>query len=193
MVSKELENDKSLTQKWYIINTYKGQEDKAKEDLELRIKTLNMDNFIFDVRIVKDESGPKKSRKNTNVYAGYIFINMIMNKDAWFVVRNTPGVTGFVGSSGKGALPNPLTEKEVKRILHLTTKKEKDQKAKEKIYTADFKVNDIVKFSLESFPDSEGKVIKMDYSKGMATVEVEFFGQKTPLEIGFEFCKKVVY
>ncbi|MDD4831756.1 MAG: transcription termination/antitermination NusG family protein, partial [Bacilli bacterium] len=109
------------SKQWYVVNTYSGHENKVKEKLEMRINSMNMQDNIFRVilpehKIEETKDGVTKE-KTKKMFPGYILVEMIMSDEAWYVVRNTPGVTGFIGSSGKGAKPIPLLPSEIDRIL----------------------------------------------------------------------------
>ena len=106
---------------WYVVNTYSGHETKVKEKLEMRIQSMGLQNYIFRVIVpetteieIKDGKQKEKTKK---MFPGYVLVEMIMTDEAWYVVRNTPGVTGFIGSSGKGAKPTPLPPQEVDNVL----------------------------------------------------------------------------
>ena len=111
-----------MEKEWYVVNTYSGHENKVKEKLEMRTQSMGLEDYIFRVVVpeekvietMKDGSQKEKTKK---MFPGYILVEMIMTDEAWFIVRNTPGVTGFIGSSGKGAKPFPLTPQEVDKIL----------------------------------------------------------------------------
>ena len=107
-----------MQKEWYVVNTYSGHENKVKEKLEMRANSMGLEDYIFRVVVpeekVVDEKGKEKTKK---MFPGYILVEMVMTDEAWFIVRNTPGVTGFIGSSGKGAKPFPLTPAEVDKIL----------------------------------------------------------------------------
>ena len=107
-----------MKKEWYVVNTYSGHENKVKEKLEMRASSMGMEDYILRVVVPEvksvDENGKEKT---TKLFPGYILVEMIMTDEAWFIVRNTPGVTGFIGSSGKGAKPFPLTPQEVDKIL----------------------------------------------------------------------------
>ena len=110
-----------MEKEWYVVNTYSGHENKVKEKLEMRASTMGMEDYIFRVVVpeqteVEYKDGEKKE-KVKKMFPGYILVEMVMTDEAWFIVRNTPGVTGFIGSSGKGAKPFPLTKQEVDQIL----------------------------------------------------------------------------
>ena len=110
-----------MEKEWYVVNTYSGHENKVKEKLEMRASTMGMEDYIFRVVVpeqtqIEVKDGVEKEKKS-KMFPGYILVEMVMTDEAWFIVRNTPGVTGFIGSSGKGAKPFPLTPQEVDKIL----------------------------------------------------------------------------
>ncbi|QGS51403.1 transcription termination/antitermination protein NusG [Spiroplasma tabanidicola] len=192
-LTEELESFKG---QWFVINCNSGHEDRVRGDLLQKIETSGLENVIFDIRISKSQfMGKNNKLTDKNKYPGYLFINMLMTDETWFIVRNTPGVNGFIGSSGKGAKPFPITAEEVARVLYSQTEnaKQQGQKAtqttqpkKEKVlYTADFKVKDVVIVKEGPFANTEGQVLEMDYEKGVAVVNIELFGRITPTE--FEF------
>ncbi|WP_338956033.1 transcription termination/antitermination protein NusG [Spiroplasma endosymbiont of Polydrusus cervinus] len=193
------ENLKDMTKypgKWYVINCYSGHEDRVRDDLIQRVESLNMKDVVFDIRVVKEMVPAKKGKPiEKNVYPGYIFINMIMNDEAWYIVRNTTGVTGFIGSSGRGTKPFPLTDQEAKTMLSksIVAKKAASQQGKKvkKVFVANFKVNDYVRILSGIFTEMEGQVTKIDTSKGIATVNLEMFGRLTPTEVEFDQCEKI--
>jgi len=198
---------------WFVINSNTGHEDKVRNDLLQKIESQKLEHLIFDVRISKyNTETPKGKPTEKNKFPGYIFINMKMTEQAWFIVRNTPGVTGFIGSSGRGAKPFPLTSAEVARIIFgleengskvedeaIDNKSIADKKitsgpnaTEEKIqYTADFEVGELVTILEGPFANKEGKVISMDYDKGIAIVTIEMFGRYTPAEVEFSNAKPV--
>ncbi|WP_215826972.1 transcription termination/antitermination protein NusG [Spiroplasma endosymbiont of 'Nebria riversi'] len=192
---KQEKDSSDLLGKWYAINCYSGHEEKVKEDLLQRVETLNMKDFIFDVRIVKQQEMSKKTKSmiGKNPYPGYLFVNMIMNDDAWFIVRNTPGVTGFIGSSGNWSKPFPLSRTESRDMLRRSEEKSNiSSKKVQQVFVADFKEGDLVKILSGAFENKEGEVIAMDYSKGVATINIEVFGGRyVPVEAEFSYCEKV--
>ncbi|WP_342224027.1 transcription termination/antitermination protein NusG [Spiroplasma endosymbiont of Asaphidion curtum] len=198
MIKEDIKQEKDssdLLGKWYIINCYSGHEEKVKEDLLQRVETLNMKNFIFDVRIVKQQEMSKKTKLmiGKNPYPGYLFVNMYMTDDAWFIVRNTPGVTGFIGSSGNWSKPFPLSRTEVRDMLRRSEEKSNiSSKKVQQVFVADFKEGDLAKILSGAFENKEGEVIGMDYSKGVATINIEVFGGRyVPVEAEFSYCEKV--
>ncbi|ATG97665.1 transcription termination/antitermination protein NusG [Mesoplasma lactucae] len=199
---------------WFVINSNTGHEDKVKQDLLEKIKNDKLSNIIFDVRISKYQTETKTGKKTEkNKFPGYIFINMIMTDEAWFIVRNTPGVTGFIGSSGRGAKPFPLTSEEVARMILGDSEEEQKlaieevdnnasktnsnitsgpNSSKEKVlHTANFNVGDYIVIQDGPFADKDGKVVDMDYDKGVAIVSIEMFGRYTPTEVEFKNAQPV--
>ncbi|WP_425380221.1 transcription termination/antitermination protein NusG [Spiroplasma endosymbiont of Stenodema calcarata] len=197
-ISEDFEDITKYPGKWYVINCYSGHEDRVRDDLIQRVESLNMKDVVFDIRAVKEEV-PDKKRKSVstekNVYPGYIFINMIMNDEAWYIVRNTTGVTGFIGSSGRGTKPFPLTDQEAKTMLSksIAIKKTAAQQGKKvkKVFVANFEVNNYVRILSGTFAEMEGQVTKLDTSKGIATINLEMFGRLTPTEVEFDQCEKI--
>ena len=166
--------------KWYVAHTYSGYENKVKINIEKTIENRHLENQIFEVRVPMHETTEVKDGKKKNVprkmFPGYVLVRMIMNDDTWYVVRNTRGVTGFVGPGSK---PVPLTEAEMKPLG-----------IRVKNISVDFEVGDSVSVVAGIWKDTIGIVQKMDYSKQSATINVELFGRETPVEIGFAEIRK---
>ena len=165
---------------WYVVNTYSGHETKVKEKLEMRIQSMGMENYIFRVIVpetkeieIKDGKQKEKVKK---MFPGYVLVEMIMTDEAWFIVRNTPGVTGFLGSSGKGAKPFPLFPHEIEKIL-------KTMGMSIKEVNVDFKEGDKVKINDGPFKLMLGKVLEVDKENNKATVSIDLFGQETTVEV----------
>ncbi len=166
--------------KWYVVNTYSGHESKVKEKLDMRINSMEMQENIFRVIVperkeVEIKDG-KKKEKIKKLFPGYVLVEMIMSDESWYIVRNTPGVTGFLGSSGKGAKPVPLYDEEVERIF------------KEIGYTGEnvvvnYEVGDNVKITDGPFKMLAGKIIELNVDEGKATVSIDLFGQETNVEL----------
>ena len=169
-----------MEKQWYVVNTYSGHENKVKEKLEMRANSMDMKDYIFRVIVpeqkeveVKDGVSKEKVKK---MFPGYILVEMVMSDEAWFVVRNTPGVTGFIGSSGKGAKPTPLQQYEVDRILQnmgisrLDVDKELEPGAKVKIIAG-------------AFTGMYGTVESLDLPNQKLTLNVDLFGQETSVEV----------
>ncbi|WP_342218723.1 transcription termination/antitermination protein NusG [Spiroplasma endosymbiont of Amphimallon solstitiale] len=179
---------------WYIVNCNKGHEDKVAADLKNKIeKKLNLKDNIFQVRVVK-EAIPDKDKKITekNIFPGYIFVHMILTEDTWYDIRNTIGINGFIGSSGKGVPPTPLSTKEVNEMLYRNSKNSSQPKVKEtKKIIRDFELNDFVHITSGALQSREGQVIKLDEDKGVATVSVDMFGRQTEIKVEYDSCKKI--
>ena len=166
---------------WYVVHTYSGYENKVKANIEKTIENRGLHEEILEVRVPMEEvvevkNGTKKVSQK-KLFPGYVMINMVMNDDTWYVVRNTRGVTGFVGPGSK---PVPLTEAEMKPLGI-----QKD------VVSADFKEGDMIMIIKGAWKDTIGAVQKMDYTKGTATINVELFGRETPVEISFEEVRRV--
>lgn len=164
---------------WYVIHTYSGYENKVKMNLEKRVESMNMEEKIFRVLVpMEDEiefkNGKQKITKR-KVYPGYVLVEMEMTDDSWYVVRNTPGVTGFVGT---GTKPIPLLDKEVVKILQ--------QMGMDEVHTRiDFEINQSVQVIAGPFKDFVGVVREILADKGKLRVEVSMFGRETPVELEF--------
>ena len=167
--------------RWYVAHTYSGYENKVKINIEKTIENRRLEKQIFEVRVpmqdvVEVRNGAKKVVPK-KLFPGYVLVNMIMNDETWYVVRNTRGVTGFVGPGSK---PVSLTEDEMKSLgIHT------------KNITVDFEVGDSVRVVAGVWKDTVGIVQKIDYNKQSATINVELFGRETPFEIGFAEVRKV--
>lgn len=175
---------------WYVVNTYSGHENKVKDNLEKRIDSMGLQDVVFNILIpthveteVKDG---KKVNKEKNIWPGYVLVEMIMTDEAWYVVRNTPGVTGFIGSSGGGAKPFPLAKHEIDPIL-------KAMGVKTSKIEINFEVGDEVRLLSGPFKDKVGKVDSIDEEKEIGKVLVEFFGSLTPVDIDLVSLEKVEY
>jgi transcriptional antiterminator NusG len=170
-----------MEKQWYVVNTYSGHENKVKEKLDMRSQSMDMQDYIFRVivpeeTIVEEKDGVKKE-KTKKLFPGYILVEMVMSDEAWYVVRNTPGVTGFIGSSGKGAKPTPLQPYEVDRILNnmgmsrLDVNKELEVGAKVKIISG-------------PFSGMIGTIDSLDLANQKVNLLVDLFGQETSVEVG---------
>ncbi len=171
---------------WYAIHTYSGYENAVLRNLKQRIESLGMEDKIFNVVVptekkIKIKAG-KRVEVEEKVYPGYILVDMIVTDDSWFVVRNTPRVTGFVGS---GVTPVPLTQKEIDYLLGQMND---DQEAKHAI---DLEVGETIIINDGPFKDSEGRVNEVDRERGKVKVFVSLFGRETPVELDFLQVKKM--
>jgi transcription antitermination protein nusG len=170
---------------WYVIHTYSGYENKVKTNLEKRVESMNMEDKIFRVLVpMEDEiefkNGKKKIAKR-KVFPGYVLVEMNMTDDSWYVVRNTPGVTGFVGT---GAKPIPLLESEVAAIL-------RQMGMEEQRTVVDFTVNQSVRVTAGPFKEFIGVVSQIMEDKGKLRVNVSMFGRETPVELEFAQVEKL--
>lgn len=177
-----------MDKKWYVVNTYSGYENKVKEKLEMRTVSMGMEDYIFRVivpeeKVIEEKNGVKKE-KIKKLFPGYILVEMIMTDEAWFVVRNTPGVTGFIGSSGKGAKPFPLQPYEVDKILN-------DMGMSRLEVNTDLKEGTLVKVISGPFSGMEGKVDSVDKDSNKLIVLLDLFGQETSVEVEFSQIEKI--
>lgn len=166
--------------KWYVVNTYSGHESKVKEKLEMRAQSMNMEDKICRViipeqKVIEEKDGVQKE-KIKKIFPGYILVEMVMTDEAWFVVRNTPGVTGFIGSSGKGAKPTPLQPFEVENILHSMGIARTQN-------NAELEVGTKVKIIDGPFVGMGGTIESIDADNAIANVLVDLFGQETSVEV----------
>ena len=166
--------------KWYVVNTYSVHEAKVKEKLDMRINSMDMQENIFRVIVperkeIEIKDG-KKKEKLKKLFPGYVLVEMIMSDESWYIVRNTPGVTGFLGSSGKGAKPVPLFDDEVERLF-----KEIGYNKEEVV--VNYEIGDKVKITDGPFKMLAGKIISIDKEAGKANVMIDLFGQETNVEL----------
>ena len=166
---------------WYVVHTYSGYENKVKVDIEKTIENRNLQDQILEVSVpmlpvVELKNGVEK-KADKKMFPGYVLINMVMNDDTWYVVRNTRGVTGFVGPGSK---PVPLSEAEMKPLG-----------IKSDNVSIDFTEGDTIVVVAGAWKDTVGAVYKIDYNKQTVTINVELFGRDTPVEISFSEVRKL--
>ena len=169
-----------MEKEWYVVNTYSGHENKVKEKLEMRANSMGMEDYILRIVVpeqteIEYKDGQKKE-KIKKMFPGYILVEMVMTDEAWFIVRNTPGVTGFIGSSGKGAKPFPLTPAEVDKILGSMGISRLE-------IGNELNVDDMVKVIEGPFNGMFGKVKSVDATTGSLEVALDLFGQETIVEL----------
>ncbi|HXF72863.1 MAG TPA: transcription termination/antitermination protein NusG [Actinomycetota bacterium] len=173
---------------WYVVHTYAGYENKVKANLESRIRTMQMEDKIFDVVIpmedVMEIKGGKKQVVQKKVFPGYLLVKMIYDNDSWYVVRNTPGVTGFV-SAGTGSKPTPLSRREVEKILAVKHEEVKPT------FRLEFEEGDVVRIISGPFADFTGSVAEINVDQSKLKVLVSIFDRETPVELGFDQVAKV--
>ena len=164
--------------RWYAIHTYSGYEDAVTRYLKQRVESLAMNDKIFNVVVPKETKIKVKNGRRykieEKIYPGYILVEMILDNDSWYVVRNTPRVTGFVGPNASN--PAPLSESEVQSLLSRMGDKEPS-------FQVDFKVDDVVRITDGPFKDNEGKVAEVDGERGKIKVLVPIFGRDTEVEL----------
>jgi transcriptional antiterminator NusG len=175
---------------WYVVHTYAGYENKVKANLQSRIGSMQMEDKIFDVVIpmedVMEIKGGKKQVVQKKVFPGYLLVKMFYDNDSWYVVRNTPGVTGFV-VSGTGQKPTPLSRKEVEKIL--TVKEE--EKSKKPSFRLEFEESDVVRIISGPFADFNGTIVEINVDQSKLKVLVNIFDRETPVELGFDQVARV--
>lgn len=171
--------------RWYVIHTYSGYEENVAQNLRQRIESMDMEDKIYNILIpiekkIKIKNGKRKVTEE-KIFPGYIMVEMIVNDDSWYVVRNTPNVTGFIGT---GTVPTPISEKEVKDL-------QKRMGVEEPKFKIDIAENTPVTIIDGPFKNLEGKVINVDEAKGKVKVLVSMFGRETPVELDFLQIKKI--
>lgn len=193
-----MENDgKTGERHWYVVHTYSGYENKVKMNLESRVHTMDMEQCIFNVIVpLEDEieiKGGEKKVVKRKIFPGYVLVDMIVTDESWYVVRNTPGVTGFVGS---GTNPTALTDDEVKHILRQTsggTDEEisEEDEVKPRIVNIDVEAGDQVRITDGPFENFTGSVEAVDTEKAKLKILVDMPGREIPIELGFDQVEKI--
>lgn len=170
---------------WYVVHSYSGMENKVKKNLEHRIESMHVGNKIFQVIVPTEEQIELKEGQRRvverRVFPGYIIVQMLLDDESWYVVRNTPGVTGFVGI---GNQPTPLSSEEVDRIMRRI-------EAEEPRVQVDFKVGERVRVTEGAFAEFQGVVHEIDLDRGKARILISIFGRETPVEVDFLQLQKV--
>ena len=179
-----IENEKS----WYVLHTYSGYENKVKMNLESRAQSMNMEDYIFRVVVPEEEEIEMKDgeekKKTHKTFPGYVLVEMIMSDESWYVVRNTPGVTGFVGSHGAGSKPAPLLPDEIEWIL-------KRMGMSTRIHNMTFEKCESVTITEGAFNNLSGTVEEVDAEKGKLKVLIEMFGRETIAELDYDQVDKI--
>lgn len=170
---------------WYVLHTYSGYEENVAKNLKQRIESLGMEDKIFNILVPKEKKIKIKNGKRQTVeekiYPGYVLVEMIVTDESWYVVRNTPNVTGFIGS---GTIPSPVSPEEFKALKTQTGEKEPK-------YKIDVSVGESVRIIDGPFKDFDGKINAIDEEKGKIKVLVSMFGRETPVELDFLQIKKL--
>ena len=176
-----MSQEKDMQPKWYVVHTYSGYENKVKTDLEKTVKNRELEDYIFDIVVPMEEQIEiKDEKKKTNlkkVFPGYVLVKMIVTEESWYIVRNTRGVTGFVGS---GTDPIPLTEEEIRKMGFELTE-----------VNVDYDINDSVKILNGPLENFVGVVQEINKEKHKVKVLVSMFGRETPVELEFSQVQKV--
>lgn len=171
--------------KWYVLHTYSGYEDAVAHNLKQRIESLDMGDKIFNVLVPKEKKikikGGKRYIVEEKIYPGYVLVEMVVTDDSWYVVRNTPRVTGFIGA---GTVPIPISSEEIKNL-------QKRMGVEEPTYKIEVEVGDAVKVVDGPFKDFDGKISEVDKTKGKVKVLVSMFGRETPVELDYLQVKKI--
>jgi transcription termination/antitermination protein NusG len=174
---------------WYVVNTYAGHENRVKESLEKRMVAMGLGDCLDRIVVAEEEEvdykNGKEVKKIKNLFPGYLFVKMNMTDEAWYVVRNTTGVTGLIGSAGGGGKPYSVPEDEMEAVLQRIGQSEKK-------VVVDFKVGDRVKILSGPFANVEGTVESMDDAAGSATVLAIMFGRETPTEVEYINLEKAL-
>jgi len=174
--------------RWYIVQTYSGFENSVKINLQRRIESMQMEDLLSqivipeEIQVERKPDGTQKE-KMVKIFPGYVFVEMIVTDDSWFVVRNTPGVTGFLGSSGGGTKPVPLPPEEINPILKKCGLME--------VPKIDVELGEKVRVTTGPFNGQVGTIDEIDAEKQELTVLVDMFGRKTPVELNFEDIEKI--
>ncbi|PLS10281.1 transcription termination/antitermination protein NusG [Neobacillus cucumis] len=177
-----------MEKNWYVVHTYSGYENKVKANLEKRVESMGMADKIFRVVVPEEEeteikNGKKKVVKR-KVFPGYVLVELVMTDDSWYVVRNTPGVTGFVGSAGSGSKPTPLLPEEVTVLL-------KRMGVEEMRVDVDYEIGETVRVKEGPFANFTGSIEEMDKDRAKLKVLVNMFGRDTPVELDFTQIEKL--
>ncbi len=175
----------NMGRRWYVLHTYSGYEENVSHNLRQRIESMDMENKIFNILIptekkIKIKNGKRKI-VTEKIFPGYILVEMIVTDDSWYVVRNTPNVTGFIGS---GTTPTPISEKEIEELQRRMGQEEPK-------FKIDVTIGSPIKITDGPFKGFEGKVSNVDNERGKIKVLVSIFGRETPVELNFLQIKKI--
>lgn len=175
----------NLGRRWYVLHTYSGYEENVAQNLKQRVESLDMEDKIFNILIptekkIKIKNGKRKVVEE-KIFPGYILVEMIVTDESWYIVRNTPNVTGFIGT---GTIPTPISEEEVKAL-------QKRMGVEDPKFKIDVSVGTPVRINEGPFKNMEGKVTSIDEAKGKVKVSVSMFGRETPVELDFLQIKKI--
>ena len=171
--------------RWYVLHTYSGYEENVEKNLRQRIESMDMEDKIFNILIpiekkIKIKNGKRKVIEE-KIFPGYVMVEIVVTDESWYVVRNTPNVTGFIGT---GTIPTPVSEKEIKDL-------QKRMGVEEPKFKIDVMVGSPIRITDGPFKNLEGKIINIDEAKGKVKVNVSMFGRETPVELDFLQIKKI--
>lgn len=173
---------------WYVLHTYSGYENKVKENLEMRAQTMGMEENIFQVVVPTQDTYEEKDGEMEKVtkktFPGYVLVEMVMSDQAWYVVRNTPGVTGFIGSHGAGSKPSPLYDEEVDQVLAsmgVNTRK----------VDINLELGQPIEITSGAFAGMEGVITEIEPDKGKVKANVQMFGRETNTELDYKQIKEI--
>ena len=172
-----------MSKRWYVVHTYSGYENRVKTDLEHRIETMGMQDRIFDIqipmeRVTEIKEGGKRETKDSKIFPGYVLVRMEMDDDSWTCVRNTPGVTGFLGGNGK---PSPLSREEYNKMM-----RKSDKGSVAKRTAVNLEVGTSVRVTSGPLTDFDGQVTEVNAEQGKVKVALLIFGRETPVELTFD-------
>ena len=190
-LDEEMNVDEAAGEKaWFVVNCYSTHERKVAENLKRRVVSMGIEKLVFriivaeqDVPVMKDGLPTDKMRKK-NIYPGYVFVEMIMTDYAWYVVRNTPGVTGFVGSSGKGTKPFPVPREQIEPVL------KRMGVVDDSMYDR-YAVGDYVRVIHGALEGTEGTILSINKDTGNVEIETTFFGRSTKADVEFSEIEKI--
>ena len=179
-----------MTKKWYVLHTYSGYENKVKKNLETRIETMGLENNVFGIEIPTEmvteiKEGGRRVESEKKVFPGYVLVRMELDDRSWAAVRNTPGVTGFVGADGN---PAPLTREEYNKIMGRTGKAKGDKKS---VVSSSLEVGQSIKVVSGPLAEFDGVVSEVSPDAGKVKVMVSIFGRETPVELSFDHVAKI--
>lgn len=184
-VGKKME---TYERQWYVLHTYSGYENKVKANIESRAQSMGMEEFIFRVVVPEEEEREVKNGKekitSKKTFPGYVLVEMVMTDDSWYVVRNTPGVTGFVASHGAGSKPAPLLPDEINHILLKLGISKRDKEL-------EVEVGEVVMIIEGAFATLTGEITEIDYERQKLKVNIDMFGRETSTELDFDQIDKI--
>ncbi|MGX6978483.1 transcription termination/antitermination protein NusG [Vagococcus elongatus] len=178
----------TFEKQWYVLHTYSGYENKVKANIESRAQSMGMEDFIFRVVVPEEEEREVKNGKEKinmkKTFPGYVLVEMVMTDDSWYVVRNTPGVTGFVGSHGAGSKPAPLLSEEIEVILRKLGMSKRHTEL-------DVELGEVVTIIEGAFANLTGEITEIDNERHKLKVNINMFGRETSTEVDFDQVDKI--